>query len=151
MLSEFSQILRFWPSYMNYQVLLVYEIDHCREFSKISRKYCWKISQFLKFSHCSWVLSEYSQGLRILPPNLTSQIVVVIEKWRFFIIFSKNFQKFDFKNSKTLKVSSLLLNIVNVLPGVANLVSDYGCSSPCSFRDMTFFSIFFKIFQKTKI
>ena len=65
----------------------------------------------------------------------------------FFMIFSKNFQKL-LKNSKTLKISILLLDIVRVLSGVLNLAFDFGCSSPCSFLYMTFFLDFFKIFQK---
>ena len=38
-----------------------------------------------------------------------------------------------------MKVSILLLDIVRVPLRVANLASDYSCSNPCSFRDMTFF------------
>ena len=32
----------------------------------------------------------------------------------------------------------------------ANVASVYGCSNPCSFRDMTFFKDFFETFQKTR-
>ena len=35
---SFPQLLRFWPPYMNYQILVVYEIGNFRDFSKISRK-----------------------------------------------------------------------------------------------------------------
>ena len=37
---------------------------------------------------------------------------------------------------------------MRVFSGVANLASDYGCSNPCSFRDMTFFLDFFQNFSK---
>ena len=40
-----------------------------------------------------------------------------------------------------MEILTLLLDIVRVLSGVANLASDYDCSNPCSFRDMTFFMI----------
>ena len=52
------------------------------------------------------------------------------------------------KNSKTLKISILLLELVRVLSGVANLAFEYGCSNLCSFQNMTFFLDFFKIFSK---
>ena len=51
----------------------------------------------MKLSTCSWVLSGYYQGLRILPPVLTSQILVVFEIWWFIWFFQKNFKKLDFK------------------------------------------------------
>ena len=89
---------------------------------------------------CSWVLSGYSHGLRILPPNLTSQILLVFEIWRFLWFFQKFPKKTDFKNSK--KFSILLLEIVRVLSGLATLASEYDCSNPCFFGDMTFFRIF---------
>ena len=44
-----------------------------------------------------------------------------------------------------LNISILLLDIVKVLSGVANLAFDFGCSNPCSFRDITFF---FQIFSE---
>ena len=59
------------------------------------------------------------------------------------MIFSKIFQKHRFqKNSKTIKISTLLLDTVRILSRVANIASDYGCSNPRSFRDMTFFGLF---------
>ena len=64
------------------------------------------------------------------------------------MIFSKSFKNLDFKKSTTFKISMLLLDIVKILSGVANLAFDYGCSNPCSFRDMTFFWIFFQIFTE---
>ena len=47
-----------------------------------------------------------------------------------------------------LNISILLLDIVKVLSGVANLAFDFGCSNPCSFRDITF--IFSNFFRKLK-
>ena len=52
------------------------------------------------------------------------------------------------KNSKTLKISILLLEFVRVLSGVANLAFEYGCSNLCSFQNKTFFLDFFQIFFK---
>ena len=86
------------------------------------------------------MLSGYSQELRILPPILTSQILIVFEM-RTLIL----------NNSRTLKISILLLDIVRVLSGVANLASDYGCSTPCIFRDMTFFLAFSKFFRNFRL
>ena len=43
-------------------------------------------------------------------------------------------------------MSIMLLDFVRVLSGVANLAFDYGCSNPCSFRDMTIFLGFFPNF-----
>ena len=42
---------------------------------------------------CSWVVSGYSKVLQILPPNMTVQILVVFEIWRFFVIFFKKFSE----------------------------------------------------------
>ena len=59
------------------------------------------------------MLSEYSQGLLILPPNFTSQILVVFEILHFFYYFfnfSKNldinfFLKYEkFKNFEDLNI-----------------------------------------------
>ena len=48
-----------------------------------------------------------------------------------------------------LKISILLLDIVRILSGVANLAFDYGCSNLCSFRDVTFFLLrFFQNFSE---
>ena len=47
-----------------------------------------------------------------------------------------------------LKISILLLDIERVLSKVANLASDYGCSSPYTLRDMTLFWIFFQNFSE---
>ena len=41
---------------------------------------------------CSWVLSECYQALRVLPPNMTAQILVVFEIWR-FLWFFQNFSE----------------------------------------------------------
>ena len=43
-----------------------------------------------------------------------------------------------------------MFDIVRVLSRVANLAFDYGCSNPCSFRDMTFFWIFSNFFRKLR-
>ena len=76
------------------QMLLVCEI---RQLSQFSRKYnLKKFSQCLKFLPCSWALLEFSQGLRILPANLTFQIHVVLRDMTIFMIFS-SFQKLSFK------------------------------------------------------
>ena len=50
------------------------------DFLKISRKLsCEQNQKIRKSQPCSWVLPEYSHGLRILPTNFTAQILVVFE------------------------------------------------------------------------
>ena len=44
---------------------------------------------------CSLVLIEYSQSLRILPPNLTGEIFIVFEIWRFLWFFQKSQKKIN--------------------------------------------------------
>ena len=107
----------------------------------------------LKYQFVIEALSKFYQKLQILPPSMTAQFRVnfaklaklaKLEIWRFQWFFQKFFRSLDFKkNSKTLKISILLLEFVSVLSGVAKLASDYGCSNSFSFRDMTFFWIFF--------
>ena len=46
-----------------------------------------------------------------------------------------------------MKISILLLEFVRVLSGVANVASEYGCSNPCRFREMTFFG-FLRNYEK---
>ena len=58
---------------------------------------------------CSWVLSENSQGLRILPPSMNAQILVVFEIWR-ALWFNFNFSE----NSNYKKI----LNFENLNPVV---------------------------------
>ena len=71
----------------------------------------------------------------------------------FFLIFSKSFLK------TYMIFLKLIFKIWNSQPcswvlsdffwGVTNLANKYDCSNPCSFRDMTFFVIFFqKVFWK---
>ena len=43
------------------------------------------------------------------------------------------------------------MGTVRVLSRIASLASKYDCSNSCSFRDMTFFVIFSKIFRKFKL
>ena len=79
---------------------------------------------------------------------MIAQILVVFEIWCFLWFFQK-FSKLKvlwfFLN---LKFPTLKLGTVRVLSKIANLVSKYDCSNPCSFRDMMFFVIFSKIFRK---
>ena len=57
-------ILLFRSFFLLFSYILFFSIRSCRK---------------LKFLPCSWVRSGYSQGLRILPPNLISQFLVVFE------------------------------------------------------------------------
>ena len=59
--------------------------------------------KFWNSQPCSKILSEYSQGLRILPPNMTAQFFVVFEMWRFlrfFLDFQKTYFNFFFAKSE---------------------------------------------------
>ena len=85
------------------------------------------------------MLSGYSQELRILPPNLTAQILVAFKK------ISENLRIFPSK----FEIPNHVMGALRELSGVASLASSYDCSNLCSFRDMTFFEIFSKGFQKT--
>ena len=84
------------------------------------------------------MLSGYSQELRILPPNLTAQILVAFKK------ISDNLRIFPSK----FEIPNPVMGAFRVLSGVASLASSYDCSTLCSFRDMTFFVIFLKVFSE---
>ena len=97
------------------------------------------------------MLSGNSHGLRILPPNLTSQILVVFYDdvfCDFFKYFQKNINFKKFKNF--VKFSILLLKTVRVLSELATLASEYDCSNLCCFGDMTVFRIFSKFFKELR-
>ena len=70
----------------------------------------------------------------------------------FFVVFFKKFFEnlYDFF-SQNLKFPTLKLGPVRKISKIANLASKYDCSNPCSFRDVTFFVIFSKIFSKLKL
>ena len=80
------------------------------------------------------------------------QILVVFEIWRFLLFFFKKFFEnlYDFF-SQNLKFPTLKLGPVRKISKIANLASKYDCSILCSFRDMTFFAIFSKVFSKLKL
>ena len=61
--------------------------------------------------------------------------------FRDFLKISRNI------NFSFFEILTLLLGAVRVFSGVANLASNSHFSNPCSFRDMTFFVIFSKIFK----
>ena len=88
-------------------------------FSIFLRKFGYKkFHKTWNYHLCSEALSGYSQVLRILPPSMTAQILVVFEISLFFMIFSEIFKKnLNVKNSKTLKISILLLESARVLSG----------------------------------
>ena len=65
---------------------------------------------------CSEALSGYSQELQISPSNLTAQILVVLEIWR-FLWFSQKFSK-----KKTKKNSNVVIGI-NPVIGILNKLS----------------------------
>ena len=103
-LSEYSQILRVLPPNMIAQFLVVFEIWRFlwffQKFSESSNLLFFKIWNSQRYSS---VLSEYTKELQILPPNMTVQILVLFEIWRFlrfFQKFSENFincfSKFEF-------------------------------------------------------
>ena len=69
----------------------------------------------------------------------------------FFHDFFKKNSKTGFKNSKTLMISILLLDIVRVLSGISNVAFDYGCSNARSFRDTAFFLEFFRKLRYKKL
>ena len=92
------------------------------------------------------MLSEYSKELQILPPNMIVQILVVFEIRRLLWLFEKVFMNFIWLFFP--KFPTLYLVPVRVLSKVANLACKYDCSKFCSFRDVTFFVVFFKVFRK---
>ena len=84
-LSEYYQGLRVLPPNMTAQIIVVFEIWLFLWFFQ-------KFSENLNYYYflniwnsqpCSWVLSEYSKELQIVPPNMTVHILVVFEMWRF--------------------------------------------------------------------
>ena len=97
------------------------------------------------------MLSEYYQGSRILPPNMTAQILVV-----FMTFFSWFFQNVFRKLVLIFFATSETPN-----PLVGSCQSNLKDCEPClqiwllnffnSFRDMMFFVIFSKSFQKNHI
>ena len=93
-LSEYSKELQILAPNMTVQILVVVEVWRFlwffqKNFRKLILIYFRKI---WNSQPCSWVLSEYSQRVRILPPNMTPQSFVFFEIWRFFWFF-QNFQK----------------------------------------------------------
>ena len=101
----------------------------------------------MKFSSCSWELSGYSEGLQILPPILTCQILVVFELGCFFMIFSKK-KYFLIQMKIFLKISLLLLKTVRQFSVLANFAFQNDCKYSCRLRDMTFFFNFLEVFKK---
>ena len=64
-----------------------------------------------------------------------------------FVIFSKNIQKIYINCfSQKLKFPTLYLGSSRVLSRIPTLASKYDYSILCSFRDMTFYVIFSKVF-----
>ena len=89
----------------------------------------------------SCVQSEYFQGLRMLPPNLTAQIFVVLDM-TFFFVLPKKSRELKFEVSQNLKFRTLQLGTVGELSEGANLASKSVCSFSFSFRD--FFHVILK-------
>ena len=107
-LSEYSQILRVLPPNMIAQFLVVFEIWRFlwffQKFSESSNLLFFKIWNSQRYSS---VLSGYSTDLQILPPNMTVQILVVFEIWRFLWFFQKFFRKRINFFSQNLKFPTL--------------------------------------------
>ena len=94
-LSGYSLELQIFSQKMTAQVVVVFEIWRFLWFffKKISENSnLFFFLQIWNFQFFFWGLSEYSQGLRMLLPNRTAQILVAFQVWRFFVI-SKIFQK----------------------------------------------------------
>ena len=87
-------------------------------------------------------MPEFSQAVRFWLPYKNNQVLLVNEMGN-FLDFSK-FLEFFFQ---FLKFSPCSWVAVRVLSGVANLASKSHFSKHCSFRDMTFFNIFSKLFS----
>ena len=148
MLSEYSKELQSLPSNMTVQILIVFEIwRFCDFFKKIFRKL------ILIFFHkiwnsqpCSWVLSECSQRLRILPPNMTAHILVVFEIsfWDFF----KKFQKILISFLSKFEIPSLVVGCCQSTFTDGESCLQIWLLNSCSFRDMMFFVIFQNFFRK---
>ena len=90
-LSDFSEELQILPTNMIVQILVVFEIWRFLLFFSKSflKTYMIFFRKIWNSQPWSWVLSEKSQRLRILPPNMTVQILVVFEMWRFLWFFQK--------------------------------------------------------------
>ena len=78
---------------MTAQVFVVFEIWRFCDFFKKFKKTLIFFRKSWNSQPCSWVLSAYSKVLQILPPNMTVQILLVFEIWRFFVLFQKNCRK----------------------------------------------------------
>ena len=103
MLSCFSQLFQFWPPYVKTNSFSSRDTAIFEIFQKFLENLIFKFFLILEFSLCSWVLSAYSQGLRILPPNLSLQILVVFEIWRFLWFFQKFSISLDFKKMQNFE------------------------------------------------
>ena len=89
-LSEYSQWLRILPPSMTAQFSVVLEIRcFCDFFENFQKTSIMIFSKIWISQPCSWVFSEYYQGLRILRPIMAAQIIVVFEIWRFLWFFQK--------------------------------------------------------------
>ena len=90
-LSDYSEELKILPTNMIVQILVVFEIWRFLLFFSKSflKTYMIFFRKIWNSQPWSWVLSEKSQRLRILPPNMTVQIIVVFEMWRFLWFFQK--------------------------------------------------------------
>ena len=83
----------------------------------------------------------------MLPPNVTTQILLAPEILLVFMIVRKFFHKFRFRKIfLAFEIPNLIVGCSRKLSKVANLASKYDCANPPSLREMMFFD-FFKFSQ----
>ena len=76
----------------------------------------------------------------MLPPNVTTQILLAPEILLVFMIVRKFFHKFRFRKIfPAFEIPNLIVGCSRKLSRVANLASKYDCANPSSLREMTFF------------
>ena len=99
-LSGYSQELQGISPNMTAQIFVIFEIyEACVIFLKFSENLNLIFFQKRNSQSCSWGLSEYSQGLQILTPNVNTQLFVVCYidvLFDFLKSFSENFNFFFF-------------------------------------------------------